>query len=143
MYCLAFTVCIQHNIQITKLNFIIFFFLFLLISFNSPMRLITAALKGLLLDTFFDVVVSAESEKLGKPYPGVYLTAATKLNVDASKCLALEDSLNGTLAAKSARMKCISIPEDYENRSKAFHIANIQLQSLEQIDDEIWKSLWG
>lgn len=107
------------------------------------MRLITAALKGLLLDTFFDVVVSAESEKLGKPYPGVYLTAATKLNVDASKCLALEDSLNGTLAAKSARMKCISIPEDYENRSKAFHIANIQLQSLEQIDNETWKSLWG
>jgi HAD superfamily hydrolase (TIGR01509 family) len=109
---------------------------------SSPMRLINAALKGLELQDFFQVVVSAEGEKLGKPYPGVYLTAAAQLGVSADKCLALEDSLNGTLAAKAARMKCISIPEA-ETPSLGFHIADVQLKSLEEINQEMWTGLWG
>ena len=87
-------------------------------------------------------LLAAEAEKLGKPYPGVYLTAASKLGVPPSSCLALEDSLNGTLAAKSAKMKCISVPEDYENRSLAFHIANVQLRSLEDMNETIWNGIW-
>ena len=47
---------------------------------------------------------------------------------------ALEDSLNGTLAAKSARMKCISIPES-DNPSLGFHIADVQLKSLNEINE--------
>jgi beta-phosphoglucomutase-like phosphatase (HAD superfamily) len=108
---------------------------------SSPMRLINAALKGLGLDSFFQVVVSAEAEKLGKPYPGVYLTAASELGVEANLCLALEDSLNGTLAAKSARMKCISIPES-DNPSLGFHIADVQLKSLNEINETVWCTLW-
>ena len=110
---------------------------------SSPMRLIVAALQGLQLENYFDAVVSAEKEKLGKPYPGVYLTAAAQLQVDASRCLALEDSLNGTLAAKAARMKCISIPEGAEaDRSLGFHIADVQLQSLEEINASLWSRLY-
>jgi len=121
----------------------------LAVASSSPMRLIEAGLTGLGLfnketktSEIFSVIVSAEAEKLGKPYPGVYLTAASKLGVPPSSCLALEDSLNGTLAAKSAKMKCISVPEDYENRSLAFHIANVQLRSLEDMNETIWNGIW-
>ena len=111
---------------------------------SSPMVLIRAGLDGLGLSgsATFEAVVSAESEKLGKPYPGVYLSAAAALGVDPKRCLALEDSVNGTLAARSASMKCISIPEDYENRSLAFHIATLQLKSLEQVNEQAWSEVW-
>ena len=83
----------------------------LAVASSSPMVLIDAALQGLGLARTFEVVVSAENEVLGKPRPGVYLRAAKELTVDADACLAIEDSLNGTLAAKAARMSCCSIPE--------------------------------
>lgn len=111
---------------------------------SSPMRLIRAALTGLgLLDGVFTVVVSAEKEKLGKPYPGVYLTACQGLGAPPTRCIALEDSLNGVLAAKAAKMKCIAVPEHFENRPLAFHIADVQLSSLEQVNDALWESLWS
>ena len=117
----------------------------LAVASSSPMVLIRAGLAGLGLldDGTFQVVVSAEVEKLGKPYPGVYLSAASALGVDPKRCLALEDSVNGTLAARAASMRCISIPEDWENRSLAFHIATLQLQSLAQINEDVWSKIWS
>ena len=52
-----------------------------------------------------------------------------------TECLALEDSLNGVLAAKSARMKCIAIPEEPDGHDKGFYIADVILRSLEQRQD--------
>ena len=87
---------------------------------SSSLKIIQAALKKLNLANVFAKVYSAESEKLGKPYPGVYLTTAENLGVAPQTCLAIEDSLNGVLAAKAAQMKCIAIPEAAQgNNSEA------------------------
>ena len=51
-------------------------------------------LQRLNLDSTFTQIYSAESEILGKPHPGIYLTTASKLNVAPQRCLAIEDSLN-------------------------------------------------
>ncbi|MEM7595010.1 MAG: hexitol phosphatase HxpB, partial [Cyanobacteria bacterium P01_A01_bin.83] len=48
---------------------------------SSSLKIIQAALKALNLNNAFVEVYSAESEILGKPHPGVYLTTANKLNV--------------------------------------------------------------
>ncbi len=56
-------------------------------------------------------VCSATAEPLGKPQPAVYLTAARLLGVAARDCLAIEDSFNGALAAKAARMRCLAVPD--------------------------------
>jgi HAD superfamily hydrolase (TIGR01509 family) len=42
---------------------------------------------------FFDVISSADDEPRGKPHPAVYLTTLRKLNLNASQCLVIEDSL--------------------------------------------------
>lgn len=42
-----------------------------------------------------------------KPDPEIYLTAAKKLNVDASKCVVIEDSIVGLKAALGAEMDCV------------------------------------
>ncbi len=108
---------------------------------SSASKIIQAVLQKLELTNVFAEVYSAESEVLGKPHPGVYLTTANKLNVSPSECLALEDSLNGVLAAKAAQMKCIAIPEPLEYINPKFAIADISLKSLAEFNDDIWYSL--
>ena len=108
---------------------------------SSATIIIKAALQKLNLIDVFTQIYSAETEPLGKPHPGVYLTTADKLNVLPQECLAIEDSLNGVLAAKSAQMKCIAIPEELEQNNPKFAIADIQLNSLEALNDSVWNSL--
>lgn len=105
---------------------------------SSAFKIINAALEKLNIADAFEIIYSAECEPLGKPHPGVYLTTAEKLGVSPKSCLALEDSLNGVLAAKSAQMKCIAIPELSEYHNPKFAIADMILQSLEQLDDTTW-----
>ncbi|MCC0176214.1 hexitol phosphatase HxpB [Waterburya agarophytonicola K14] len=108
---------------------------------SSSLKIIQATLEKLNLTEVFTEIYSAESEILGKPHPGVYLTTANKLNVTPQECLALEDSLNGVLAAKAAQMKCIAIPELGQQNNLRFAIADKILRSLTELNDEIWDSL--
>ena len=108
---------------------------------SSATIIIQAALQKLKLTDVFEQIYSAETELFGKPHPGVYLTTASKLNVLPQECLALEDSLNGVLAAKAAQMKCIAIPEPLQYDNPKFAIADITLKSLEQFNDGVWNSI--
>ena len=73
------------------------------------------------------VVVSAESLRYGKPHPAVYLEAASRLGVPPTECLVFEDSLNGVIAAKAARMTVIAVPQRSDPR---FVLADRVLRSL-------------
>jgi len=107
---------------------------------SSALKIVRAALDKLNLSDVFTQVYSAESEILGKPHPGVYLTTANKLGVAPQQCLALEDSLNGVLAAKAAQMNCIAIPEVAQLNNPKFAIADLILHSLAEFNDEVWNS---
>lgn len=109
---------------------------------SSATKIIQAALQKLNLTDFFSEIYSAESEILGKPHPGVYLTTANKLGVSPQECLALEDSLNGVLAAKAAQMKCIAIPEPSQQNNLKFAIADIILKSLKELNDDVWNNFF-
>lgn len=108
---------------------------------SSASKIIQAALQKLELTDVFEEVYSAESEILGKPHPGVYLTTADKLEVSPQSCLAIEDSLNGVLAAKAAQMKCIAIPESLQQNNPQFAIADTTLRSLTELNDDVWQNL--
>lgn len=101
---------------------------------SSSRRIIDAALLRLGLEQAFDVVHSAEAEALGKPHPAVYLSTARLLGVDPASCVALEDSLNGLVAAKAARMRCVCIPEPRDLADRRFGLADVLLPSLEAFD---------
>ena len=100
---------------------------------SSAMRLIKATVKKLKIESYFDLLVSAEHELYGKPHPAVFLRTAEMLGVRPENCLVLEDSFNGLLAAKAAKMKCaiVPYPEDFNN--PRFIIADWKLKSLEEI----------
>ena len=108
---------------------------------SSAYRVIRAVVERLGLADAFDLIYSAEEEEYGKPHPGVYLTTAHRLGVAPTRCLAVEDSLNGVLAAKAARMKCVAIPEAEARHDPRFAIADTVLDSLNGFDAVTWKEL--
>lgn len=95
---------------------------------SSPRRIIDATLARLGLADTFEVVASAEDDRYGKPHPAVFLRCAELLGVPPTECLVLEDSLNGVIAAKAARMTCVAVPEKPDAR---FAIADRVLGSLQ------------
>jgi sugar-phosphatase len=113
----------------------------LAVASSSPSRLIDATLRGLGIADRFELTVSAERERFGKPHPAVFLTTADALAVRPTECLVLEDSLNGVLAAKAARMTCVAVPSPTDRADPRFAIADRVLGSLTEVDAALLASL--
>jgi mannitol-1-/sugar-/sorbitol-6-/2-deoxyglucose-6-phosphatase len=111
-----------------------------LASSSSP-EVIDRVLGKLQLKQEFTVIYSAVNEKFGKPHPAVYITAAEKMGVAPVSCLAIEDSFAGLLAAKSAKMRTIVIPEKSNLDNVRFSIADLKLGSLEEFTAGHWDTL--
>jgi sugar-phosphatase len=107
----------------------------LAVASSSEYRLIDAALEHFALRDRFALVHSAEDEAYGKPHPAVFLTAASKLGAPPKRCLVWEDAPAGVVAAKAASMACIAVPEHGESADPAFGLADLVVDSLEQVDD--------
>ena len=115
-------------------NYIIEFFrkkgFTLAIASSSPMLLINAFVERFDFAKYFDVLYSAQFEEYGKPHPAVYINTAKKLGVRPHSCLVFEDSFNGLLAAKSAKMKAVIIPDHRNSDNDKYDIADLRLSSL-------------
>ena len=77
---------------------------------SSNREVIELALELLGVHGLFQATVSSEEVARGKPAPDVYLEAARRLGVDATRSAAVEDSTNGILSAKAAGMRVVAIP---------------------------------
>lgn len=109
---------------------------------SSYQRIIDVVVDKLDIASFFDVMHSAEHEKYGKPHPAVFINCAEKLGVDSTQCLVIEDSFNGVIAAKAARMKVIAIPEKSHQEDPRLAIADEVLESLNNLDLKKSKDLF-
>jgi mannitol-1-/sugar-/sorbitol-6-/2-deoxyglucose-6-phosphatase len=110
---------------------------------SSPKRMMRAVIDRLGLAGAFDRIHSAEDEEYGKPHPAVYLTTARELGVAPTRCLAIEDSLTGVIAARAARMGCVAVPEPAGRADQRFSIADAVLDSLVDLTPEVWARLGG
>lgn len=107
------------------------------IASSSSLRLIQAVITRLGLEAYIQVACSGDDEPEGKPHPAVYLTTARRLHVPPERCLALEDSPNGVLAAKAAGMTCIAVPDPHLAADLRFQQADLILPSLEAFDETV------
>lgn len=108
----------------------------LAIASSSNTDIINAVIGKLGISKDIDIIHSAEHEPYGKPHPAVYITAAEKLGILPQYCLAFEDSPNGVLAAKAARMKCVAVPDEKLKKDKRFYIADKVINSLLEFTEE-------
>ncbi|GAA0375529.1 hexitol phosphatase HxpB [Bowmanella denitrificans] len=104
----------------------------LAVASGSVSRLIEAVLDKLQLRDYISLYHSAEHEVAGKPNPAVYLTTLNKLALNASQCMAFEDSARGAQAAKAAGLYTVAVPEAGHKDPQKFTMADVLLDSLEQ-----------
>jgi HAD superfamily hydrolase (TIGR01509 family) len=106
----------------------------LAVASSSNRELIDAVLRRLELDSDFAVTVSSEEVARGKPAPDVYLEAAKRLGVDATRCVAIEDSASGIRSAQAAGMRVIAYPNrHYPPAAEILALADDVLRSLDDV----------
>lgn len=76
---------------------------------NAPRENAELLIAVLRLERSFDLVVSAVETGRSKPHPDPYLAALSGLSLDASRSVAIEDSVTGIAAARAARLAVIAI----------------------------------
>ena len=77
---------------------------------SAEPEVIAANTGALDIARFFEHAVSGTEVERGKPAPDVFLETARRLDVAPGRCLVVEDSRTGLLAAKAAGMACAVVP---------------------------------
>ena len=83
---------------------------------------------------FFDIVLGGDQVLNGKPNPEIYLTVSQKLNEEPIRCLALEDSDNGVLAAHDAGLTVIQVPDLNEPSVEIANLGHVIVKSLVEVE---------
>ncbi|WP_237388369.1 hexitol phosphatase HxpB [Xenorhabdus sp. Sc-CR9] len=102
----------------------------------SPYGMLEQVLELFNIRHYFDAVISAADLPYSKPHPEVYLQAANQLDVNPIQCITLEDSFNGMIATKAARMRSIVVPAAHHFDDPRWSLADIKLNSLEKLTIE-------
>ncbi len=102
---------------------------------SSSWQIVDTVLKKLGVKEYFSAIESAEHLPYGKPHPEVFLNCASALGIKPQNCLVIEDSVNGVLAGKAARMKVVAIPEEENKHNPKFIIADYKLNSLLELSE--------
>jgi HAD superfamily hydrolase (TIGR01509 family) len=104
------------------------------IASNSPMSIIDQTVSAQGWEHIFQVRCSGDDEVQGKPAPDVYLSAARRLGVDPTQCLALEDSVNGARAVVAAGMTCFAVPDpSHSNPARFAEITPYVFNNLHEV----------
>jgi len=110
-------------------------------------------LKKANIDNLFDVIITGNDIKRGKPHPDAFLLAIDRLNSTPERCVvfedavlgveaaktAFEDAVLGVEAAKTAGTKCIGI--DRYNNPERLKEADLVISDVSQISIEQLKQL--
>jgi sugar-phosphatase len=102
---------------------------------SSPIRLVDTVTELLGIAPYLQAVSSAEALEYGKPHPQVYLNCAAQLKSSPLHCLCFEDSFNGLIAAKAARMKCVVVPVQSQLKENKWSAADLKLSSLQNFSE--------
>jgi beta-phosphoglucomutase-like phosphatase (HAD superfamily) len=102
---------------------------------SSPLSLVDTVTELLQIGSYLDATTSAEKLEYGKPHPQVYLDCAKALNASPLECLAFEDSVNGMIAVKAARMKCVVVPVQHQLKNEKWSIADLKISSLQNFSE--------
>ncbi|MDA0345920.1 MAG: HAD-IA family hydrolase [Verrucomicrobia bacterium] len=99
---------------------------------SSPHYWIRGHLERCEVIEHFDGFICRGDAPKAKPAPDLYLEALRQFNLTGSETVALEDSHNGSLAAKRAGIWCVAVPNDI-TRSMDFSHSDLITEKLEEL----------
>lgn len=102
---------------------------------SSPMKVADTVINMLGIGKYLHVKTSAEKLDYGKPHPQVYLDCAKELQSSPLQCICFEDSVNGMIAVKAARMKCVVVPAYSQQKNEKWSIADLKISSLKNFSE--------
>ncbi len=100
------------------------------IASTSPMELIELVTGIIGVKNLVQHITSAQHLQYAKPHPEVYLNCAKLLGSDPLQCICFEDSFNGMIAVKAARMKAVVVPHHSQQKQERWAAADLRLSSL-------------
>lgn len=104
---------------------------------SSDQDYATFSLRAAGLEDRFNHIVTGDQVVNGKPAPDIYVESARRLGVAPERCVAIEDSDAGVLAASAAGMITVMVPDlkppSAEARSAAFCVVASLLDARKQI----------
>jgi HAD superfamily hydrolase (TIGR01509 family) len=89
----------------------------------------------------FDHVVTGDMVERGKPAPDIFLLAAERLGVEPERCVVLEDSHYGVMAAHAAGMSPIMVPDLLAPTEEIERLAVAVVTSLHDVRDALAEAL--
>lgn len=108
---------------------------------SSPVHLVDVVIDLLGIRAHLQAIASADKLAFGKPHPEVYLDCAAQLNVSPGQCICFEDSFNGMIAAKAAKMKCVIVPALHDNKRLAWEAADLKISTLNNFNELLLDAL--
>ncbi|MFX0071104.1 MAG: HAD family hydrolase [Candidatus Hermodarchaeota archaeon] len=99
---------------------------------SGPLENVELLLSCLNIKHYFDVIITAEDVKNGKPAPDVFLICSERLNIIPSNCIVIEDAPVGIQAAITAGMKSIALTTTHE--MDELSIANFVVKDLSSVN---------
>ncbi|KAM7254764.1 hypothetical protein ACFE04_020005 [Oxalis oulophora] len=85
----------------------------------------------------FSVIIGGDEVRTTKPSPEIFLEAASKLKIEPSNCLVIEDSPPGVMAANAAGMYVVAVPS-LRKQTDLYVSANEVINSLFDLRPEKW-----
>lgn len=111
----------------------------LAVASSSPLHAIEYTVEKLGLASCFELLCSGEQVKNPKPAPDTFLAVSTKLGISPENCVVIEDSKNGTVAAKAAGMYCLGFAnpgsgnQDISAADEIFYPFSMLLEKIEAL----------
>lgn len=100
---------------------------------SSPLRWVGSHLERLGIKDRFKTIVTFDDVSQAKPSPEIFELVLKRLDVRPENAIVLEDSHNGVLAAKAAKIRAIAVPNAV-TEVMDFSAAEDVLPSLLQLD---------
>ena len=94
---------------------------------------IEAILIRLELRDAFSLIVDGGDVVNGKPDPEPYLVTAEKLGMSPDRCLVIEDSRVGVIAARRAGMACVAVPNPHAQTAQDLSAADAIVTRIDEI----------
>ncbi|MBU4346229.1 MAG: beta-phosphoglucomutase family hydrolase [Candidatus Omnitrophica bacterium] len=92
------------------------------------------------IDNLFDIIITGNDIKKGKPHPDVFLLAGARLGLEPEECLVFEDAVLGVEAAKRGNFKCVGVDRYQEPRRLSK--ADLVISDFSEINLEKSKGLF-
>lgn len=109
---------------------------------SSPKSLIDIVVNKLEVREYFDLLISGDEVKKGKPFPDIYQHTAALLQASPEHCVVIEDSQNGSRAAKAAQMTCFGYKNpdsgDQDLSMCDLIVSSFLGEDLEKITANLW-----